>query len=142
MVSAILTCPPDSEMELRIPEVLQFLVGISDKCPGAIASNKAKCRPSSDVAGTTVTRVTIHFIDLAKFWPLCCRKGSIVGCLRHPEPRKVNEIALTDLRVKQALYQLSYDPDTCEFNRLHQQFFVLVRKLNLRVVPVTRPAVA
>jgi hypothetical protein len=47
---------------------------------------------------------------LAKFWPLCCQKGSIEDCLRYPEPRKVNEIALTDLRVKQALYQLSYDP--------------------------------
>jgi hypothetical protein len=47
---------------------------------------------------------------LAKFWPLYCRKGSIEGFWRYPEPRKVNEIALTDLRVKQALYQLSYDP--------------------------------
>ena len=50
---------------------------VSDKCLGAIASNKAKCRPSSDVDGTTINRVTIHFVDLAKFWPLCCRKGSI-----------------------------------------------------------------
>jgi len=47
---------------------------------------------------------------LAKFWPLCCRKGSIEGYRRYPEPRKVNEIALRNLRVKQALYQLSYDP--------------------------------
>ena len=33
------------------------------------------------------------------------------------------------LRVKQALYQLSYDPDTCKFNSLHHQIFSIFGNL-------------
>jgi hypothetical protein len=58
--------------------------------------------------------------------------GSIEGCLRYSEPRKVNEIALTDLRVKQALYQLSYDPDKRRLYSLHQQVFAIFGKLASR----------